>query len=315
MTSDAGPASKTATTTTSGSVRRGMTPDEIQQLIKKVASVPRLWVIGMLVTALLTAVHVDRAPNGDFAVEFDVGNTTLVALALIWLPMLLKVFALAGGSFKAAGMEASVLGVLNESDAIDLGVKTRQVTGARDEAERAAAAVELEDWIARLTMPVLASSETLPDSVLEHLARSYERLRRDMPPSDARTSAMTRVVNEASFRASTAPAEARSKALNLLRSPAEGDRIVGLALTQETGDAAAADAVLRLVAGSSTAFEMFHALLALQEISPALDSEQRVHAISVLERERGDPRSVGIEQDPGLSYLLPRTLNILRGQA
>jgi hypothetical protein len=231
----------------------------------------------------------------------------------MWLPMLLKVFALAGGSFKAAGVEATVPGMLSESDAIDLGVKTRQVTGARDDADRAAAAVALEDSIVRLTMPVLASTESLPDAVLAHLARSYERLRREMPAGAARTSAMTRIVNEASFRASTAPEDARSKALALLRSPAEGDRIVGLALTQETGDGAAADEVLRLVTGSSTAFEMFNALLALQEVAPALDTERRARAISILESESGDPRAVGIADDPGLSYLLPRTLAILRG--
>lgn len=290
-----------------------MTPDEIQDLIKKVARVPVLWVIAMLVASVLTAVHVDRAANGDITVIFDVGNATLVALALIWLPMLLKVFALAGGSLKAGGVEANIPGVLSESDAIDLGVKARQVAGARDEAERTAAAVELEDSVARVTLPILGSTEALPDSVLAHLARTYERLRREMPAGAARTSAMTRIVSEASFRASTAPQEARSKALTLLHSPAQGDRLVGLALVQEAGGGAALDEVLRLIAGSSTAFEMFHALLALQELSPALDSAQRDQAISILESELGDPRSVGIEQDPGLSYLLLRTLSILRG--
>ncbi|WP_153337812.1 hypothetical protein [Nocardioides sp. dk4132] len=268
--------------------------------------------VALLMTAVLTAVHVERAPNGDVTASFGVGSPTLIALGLIWLPMLLKVFALVGGSFKAAGVEAIVPGVLSEADAIELGVRTRQVTGARDEADRAAAAVELEDSIARLTLPVLSSGEALPDSVLSQLARSYEHLRREMPSGAARTSAMTRIVNEASFRASTAVTDARPKALRLLRSPAEGDRIVGLALTQETGDREAADDVLRLVTESSTAFEMFHALRAVQEIAPALDSEQRARALSILESESADPRSVGISQDAGLSYLLPRTLAILR---
>jgi hypothetical protein len=54
-----------------------MTPDEIQDLIKKVAYVPRLWIVAMLVTAVLTALHVDRAPNGDVTATFDVGTQPL----------------------------------------------------------------------------------------------------------------------------------------------------------------------------------------------------------------------------------------------
>ena len=134
-----------------------------------------------------------------------------------------------------------------------------------------------------------------------------------MPPGGARTSALTRVVNEASFRASTAPEAAQRKALDLLRSPAQGDRIVGLALVQETGGRQGFDEVLHLIAASSTAFEMFHALLALQEQAPALDPTQVERAISTLENEMADPRSVGIQQDPGLSSLLQRTVTILRG--
>lgn len=290
-----------------------MTPDEIQDLIKKVARVPVVWVLAMVVSAVLTAVHVDRAANEDITVSFDVGAPTLVAMALIWMPMLLKVFALAGGSLKAGGVEANILGVLSEADAIDLGVKTRQMTGALNDAERTAAAVELEDFIARVTLPVLGRTEALPDSVIAHLARTYERLRRELPAGAARTSAMTRIVSEASFRASSAPDEARSKTLALLRSPAQGDRLVGLALTQEVGDQASLVDVLRLISASATAFEMFHALLALQELSPALDSAQRERAISILESESCDPRLVGIMQDPGLSYLVPRTLSILHG--
>lgn len=71
---------------------------------------------------------------------------------------------------------------------------------------------------------------------------------------------------------------------------------------------------MRLVEKSATAFEMYHALLAIQEIAPALTSDQRQRAMTVLEREQGDPRSIGVRNDPGLPYLLERTLGILRGR-
>ena len=57
---------------------------------------------------------------------------------------------------------------------------------------------------------------------------------------------------------------------------------------------------------------MFHALLALQEIAPRLTDAQRESAISALEAELGDPRGVGVLQDPGLPSLIRRTLMQLR---
>lgn len=205
-----------------------------QDLVKEVSRVPIAWTVAMAVAALFTAVQIDRAANGEIAVSFGVGTETLVALALIWLPMLLRVFALVGGSFKAGGVEANLPGFLSHDDAIDLSVKTRQVTAATDEGERTAAAVDLQESIARLAVPALEPDDVLPNSVLTRLARSYERLRREMSPSSSRTAAMTRVVNEARVRASNAPKLAASKGGSLVRSTAQGDRIVGLALVQET---------------------------------------------------------------------------------
>lgn len=280
-------------------------------VLSAVSTVPRAWAAAMAIAAVLSSIKIEHTGRANL-VTFEVGSAALVAIGLVWLPAALKAVALAGGTLKAAGVEASLPGVLTQVEAIELGVKARQVTEANGDAERITAAVELEGSIFRLASPLFAATDVLPLAALDQLARNYDRLRRETPAGPTRTSAMTRIVNEAAVRASTSVTEARAKAPSLLASSSQGDRIVGLALTQETGDPSVAREVLHLVTDSATAFEMFHALRALQEMAPALSSAQRELAISTLETESADPRSVGIAADPGLAYLLPRTLRILR---
>jgi hypothetical protein len=289
--------------------RRG---SETEALLGRLAKPPAAWICVMLVAAVLAALDVKRSTHGDYAIGFHVRTASLVALALIWLPLLLRVFALVGGSFKAAGVEASVRGVLPQADAIEISVKARQVASAGDDVERRVAAQDLEELVNRLAVAT-DREVTLADSVLEQLGREYERLRRELPPGSRRTAAMTRVVNEARARAALAPRLARGAASGLLRSHRAGDRIVALGLAQETGNASAFDDVLRIILGSASAFEMFHALLALQEMSFGLSESQKRSAIDALNAEREDPRSVGINQDPGLPSLMSRTIEILSG--
>lgn len=289
--------------------RRG---SRTEALVDRLAKPPTAWICVMLAAAILAALDIRRSPDGSYAIGFRVETASLVALALIWLPLFLRVFALVGGSVKAAGVEASVPGVLSQADAIDISVKARQVTSAGDEVERRAAAQDLEESVNRLALAA-DRDVTLGDAVLEQLAREYERLRRELPPGSRRTAAMTRIVNEARARAALAPRSAREAASQLLRSRRPGDRIVALGLTQETGHSGAFDEVLHLVCGSASAFEMFHALLALQEMSFGLSESQKRRAVEALDAERADPRSVGINQDPGLPSLLSRTIGILAG--
>lgn len=286
--------------------------DEAEILVAQLARPPVPWTLLMLLVAVVAAVNVSRSPAGTYAINFEVDAVSLIALSLIWLPLLVRVFALVGGSLKAAGMEASVPGMLSQSDAIAISVQARQVASAGDDTERRLAAHELEESVNRL-----ASTEpgvpALDETVLRQLALEYERLRRTLPPGNRRTSAMTRIVNEARTRAALAPQHAQQHARNLLASARPGDRIVGLGLAQETADARSFEAVLRLVCNSASAFEMFHALIALQEMSMGLTPKQRRSARLALEEEQNDPRAVGIHSDPGLPHLLARTIGILQG--
>ncbi len=264
----------------------------------------------MVLVAVLTSISVTRAQDGRYVVaSISVGTLALVSLALIWLPPVLRLLLLTGGSLKAGGMEASTGGLFTREQLMELLTRAKAVTTARDDDENAATAIaDLEAEIDRLAFDALDSTETLSSDALHGLALSYERLRRDTMPGPKRTSAMTKIVNEVRVRAATSPSRATSQALRLLQSNSEGDRIVGLALTQEAASPEAFPLVLHLIEQSATAFEMFHALLALQEIAPGLDDAQRSTAIVALEAEAGDPRGVGVREDPGLPSLINRTL-------
>jgi hypothetical protein len=122
---------------------------------------------------------------------------------------------------------------------------------------------------------------------------------------------MTRIVNEARVRAASAPGLAGQKGLKLLASPFQGDRIVGIALLQVAREIAGLGDLLRLVSGSATAFEMYHALLALQDLVLAMNSQQRAHTAEVLESELADPRGVGVLADPALPSLIRHAISEL----
>lgn len=287
--------------------------ERVSAVLGVVWKVPWPWTALMVVTALLTSVNVTRTPGGDFTIEVAVGTLSVVALALIWLPALLRLLVLTGGSVKAGNVEAQTGGLLSSTDLFQVATQTKAVATAQgDDATRSVAIAELEATVDELLARGLWRPPSSLRESLRPLSTQYERLRRDTPSGAQRTSAMTRIVNEARVRGAASPDTAHSLAPELLRSLSEGDRIVGLALAQEVAPVTAFAEVLRLVPGSASAFEMYHALLALQELSAVLTGEQRKQAIKVLEAESADPRGVGINQDVGLPTLMKRTLMQLR---
>jgi hypothetical protein len=57
----------------------------------------KAWVIAMAVAAVLSAVHVSVSTGGDVGGGFAPSALSGVLIALIWLPALLRIVALAGG--------------------------------------------------------------------------------------------------------------------------------------------------------------------------------------------------------------------------
>jgi hypothetical protein len=112
-------------------------------------------------------------------------------------------------------------------------------------------------------------------------------------------------------RASANRDAAARTARELLTSTNEGDRIIGLAFVQEVGGAYRLGDVLERIERSTSAFEMFHALVALREIEPGLELHQTESAVRVLKKEKTDYRGVAVMKDANLPRLIDDVISRL----
>lgn len=272
-------------------------PDEVDAALASIMEIPRAWIVVMVSLAVVSCVGFNRAAGGGLSVSFAMGTITLGAVALIWLPVLLRVFALGGGSLKALGVEASSEGLLEGLVARLASIKTVADAGRRGDASAGEVAAVANRQVEEVSVDYLSAVNAVDRKAIRDLARSYERLRIDRPTGSDRTTAMTQIVNQAKVRAAANPDRARAWIPNLLGSRNGGERIVGLAFLQEAPLQDAFAEVVGLIEGSATAFEMYHALLALNSLLPLLSSAQREEAAKVLSGEARDPRGVGIGAD------------------
>jgi hypothetical protein len=65
----------------------------------------------MIVVAVATSVTVSKTASGAVVFHIAVGTAALGAIALLWLPGLLRLLSLTGGKGAAFGVEASVGGL------------------------------------------------------------------------------------------------------------------------------------------------------------------------------------------------------------
>jgi len=287
-------------------------PGGLDTALKTVMKVSRGWagLVGFL--ALASCVKLTHPSGGGLDVEFAVTATTLGVVALLWLPSLLRVWSLAGGKVEAAGVAATSGGLLaSPEDLINrlTGIKTtaeKATEKVKGQAPEAAAALRsLDKQVDEMASEYLGGSDTVSESVIRALGRQYEQLRESLPPGDARTVEMTRVVNEARLRAEVDTLNAMQWAPRLITLEDEGRRIVGLAFLQAVPLPGAFPGLLRLVRHSATAFEMFHTLLAIRASGPLLSSSEKEEAARVmLEELEEDPRGVEVASDPGLRGLI-----------
>ena len=284
-----------------------VSPQRLRAVLASATALPWWWVTALVLVALGSTVDVtvtDKGPDW----HLSVGPTTLVAIGLIWLPSAVRLLALAGGSVKAGGLEASSTGLMPGliEDLTELRASADRPLG------QAPDAAVIESGVDRLAARYLPAEETLSPAVLDDLAREYERLRRTMSSGDNRTAAMTRIVNEVRVRAAAAPESARRLAPGLLRSTEAGDRVVGLALVQGNPTGEVHGDVLRILAGARSPFEQYQSLVTLARILPDLDATERARLKIALELEKTDPRGLGVMKDTGRASWIDHLLTMLR---
>jgi hypothetical protein len=116
---------------------------------------------------------------------------------------------------------------------------------------------------------------------MSQLGRRYEEVRASMKPGDERTKAMESITADARVVARDAAYEVGEIAA-LVRSNAGGDRVVGLAAVEATGNPEVLEVVLEAVREGHTNFEQYRALRALESLRPSLSEEQRTKVTDLL---------------------------------
>ncbi len=287
-------------------IRVGISRERVNELLDEATWLNPLWVGATCAVALVGAFTSDQTDNG-MRWHFALGTTSIVALALVWLPTALRFVILVGGSVKAGGIQASAGGLLSSPDSLvnDLAVLRTKTETIGQQQPAAEPSVEgIDSMISRMAVQYLPPDHVLSTQLLNQKAREYDEIRATMPSGEQRTQAMTKIVNDVRIRAAAAHETAKKSAHGFLISAKPGDRVVGLALVEGAPSAQAFDDVLRIFTSSVSAFEAFHALRALDLMTPVLSAEQTSQATQALLHEQQDPRGVGLMQDPWIPKLM-----------
>lgn len=277
--------------------------------------IPTLWIFALSLVALLTALSLQYDESGGFSLALDVGVVTLAAVALVWLPSVLRLFAL-GGRFKWRDIEAEFRGLAG-SDSLTGDVLNTLNAVRRDGSLPQATKEKVDDTIGRLeealTSTLAASEEDRKSTArqrLKRLSRKYESTRSRMESSDDRTYAMERIVSEMKVYAAEADLDVPQLRTWFDRRP--GERIAVLAVLQRLPMPEVFDIVLEGIGNSRSAFEQYHALRAAQEVLGQLSSEQKQELKRVIEHERSGVQGTYInDQDSDRWNLSEDLLNRL----
>jgi hypothetical protein len=267
----------------------------LRELGDVVMYVPRPWLALVLFAAAVSAIRLNF--GGGHAVSGAVSVTALTAvlIALIWLPALLRVLAIAGGGIKTPAGEATTPGLGSLFNAIDPATKRETfpsvlaaltspglLTNPREHDESRVLRREIGTQLA-----AVKSVHGDPLQELERYARDYESLRDSKPPGDERTRQMARLTAEVRAIAIALPLSSGDLE-RLLEEGTDGDRIVALAAAQDQPDPSLFDAICLAILESHSAFEQFHALVAMVEMVPLLDLGQQRRLAGVLKSLHDD---------------------------
>src|SRR5687768_8423168 len=85
--------------------------EDIRMLVSELGRVRTEWAVFVGAAALVSVVHLARTAEGQWTFDLGATETTIGVIALLWLPTLLQVLAIAGGSLKTSLGEASVGGL------------------------------------------------------------------------------------------------------------------------------------------------------------------------------------------------------------
>jgi hypothetical protein len=212
--------------------QRPVSMEMIDKILLRTLHLPRFWFILSSLFIVLSTFEAALVPGKGLSFTFKVTNTTALFLALLWLPALLKVFALVGGGIKTPAGEVTSPGLGNLLQSLHpdtLGFLIDQTTKAE---EMAPPEKQLEVRQVRRKMQEVYVSKVPANEVreeLELLGEQYKEVRRNMEAGVHRTYEMSSIIGR--MRSLAAQVQFSIEEIKgYLQSKDEGKRLLGIAL-------------------------------------------------------------------------------------
>src|SRR5690349_18982658 len=101
------------------------TLDDVKRLVGIVMPIPWWWVVVIVVGMLLSVFQVSHGASG-WTVAFQVSASTVALFGALWLPTILRMVAVAGGSIPTPAGTASTQGITAVLDKLDLDPETKR---------------------------------------------------------------------------------------------------------------------------------------------------------------------------------------------
>ncbi|OUL24391.1 hypothetical protein BV378_18555 [Nostoc sp. RF31YmG] len=260
--------------------------EAVDWLLRRIIHIPKNWLIISSLFILLSTFQVTGGEKLTF--KFEVTNTTAVFLALIWLPSLLKIIALTGGAIKTPAGEitgSSMMPMLQSLTGDTLGFLIEHTKLAEDVAppqQQLEMRQMRHEW-QKAYASRIPSSEARKQ--IESLSQRYKELRNSLPPGAKRTFEMESIAGR--MRALAPEVNFSEQDVNnLIKSNDQGKRLLGLSVTEWSGDPTYFYAVLNIINNSETAFEQTCALRAAEKMVTKLNTQQKKDLHSVLLHQR-----------------------------
>lgn len=260
--------------------------EAVEWLLRRILQLPKSWLIISSIFILLSTVQITWGK--EFSSKFQVTNTTAIFLTLIWLPVLLKIFALTGGALKTPAGEisgSSMMPMLQSLTADSLGFLIEQTKVAEDLAppqQQLEMRQIRQEWQKVYTSRIPLSEA---HEQMQRLAQRYKELRASMPSGTQRTFEMESIAGR--MRALAPQVNFSVKEVNkFLQSGDQGKRLLGLSVAEWSGEPIFFDSVSHIISHSETAFEQYCALRVMQKMVCKLDPQQKKDLQALLMEQR-----------------------------
>ncbi|MDZ8050301.1 MAG: hypothetical protein RMX68_024255 [Aulosira sp. ZfuVER01] len=260
--------------------------EAVDWLLRRILHIPKNWLIISSIFILISTFQITGGEKITF--KFEVTNTTAVFLGLIWLPSLLKIIALTGGAIKTPVGEitgSSMMPMLQSLTGDTLGFLIEHTKLAEDIAppqQQLEMRQMRHEW-QKAYASRIPSSEARKQ--IESLSQRYKELRSSLPSGAKRTFEMESIAGRMRALASEVNFS-ELEVNNLLKSNDQGKRLLGLSVTEWSGDPTYFYAVLNIINNSETAFEQTCALRAAEKMVARINTQQKQDLHSVLLHQR-----------------------------